>query len=122
MQRSSEVSTAQRRRSFYNQFLSTVFDVPALQDQCEKGHHSLCCCLAQQQQQNSSTSDENNEGGNNQQSLLENKEKHRIFVISRLESILARFVSDYRAIFAIEGECHNANAASLAASSVTDAK
>jgi len=35
----------------------------------------------------------------------EEPDKKREILILRLESILARFVSDYRAIFAIEGKC-----------------
>ncbi len=35
----------------------------------------------------------------------EESDKKRDVLILRLESILARFVSDYRAIFAIEGKC-----------------
>ena len=83
-QNSQEVESGQYRKKLYNQFLPTVFDLDGLSFNPNRS-------------QDVGSSDDSSES--------RRSSDYRDAVAARLETILARFVSDYRGIFAIEGEC-----------------
>ncbi len=78
------MKSAQYIKRLFNAFLPTVFDLDGLS-------------FNPNQSQDVGSSDDSSES--------RRSTDHRDAVAIRLETILARFVSDYRAIFAIEGEC-----------------
>ena len=90
-----DASDKKRGQSLFYHFLSTVFDVQSLQ---------LVSVTPD------STPDDSGSGsGSGSGKASPDFDKRCQVLTLRLESILSRFVSDYRGIFAIELECAAAN-------------
>ena len=82
-QSSSQLCTSERKRLFFGRFLKTVFDEAELRH----SEHEFSCCRKHPNSHDSSCRIAS--------TSLE----------SKLQAVLSRLVTDYRAIFAIEGAC-----------------
>lgn len=81
---SNELCTSERKRLFFNRFLKTVFDEAELRH----SEHEFSCCRKHPDSHDSGAC-----------SIASTS------LESKLQAVFARLVTDYRAIFAIEGAC-----------------
>ena len=99
LQGSNDVSTAERKRLFFRRFLKTVFDEAELRH----SEHEFNCCRKHPDTTTATTGRNATPGGggeeDNECSIASTD------LQSKLQAVLDRLVTDYRAIFAIEGAC-----------------